>query len=231
MSWSRNCLIITAAMLMAGCAASSGRINDWVRPDPAYARIGDVYLMCGWMGISSSGLEEMARQLEQAGLRTHMYQEAEWRQMVQSIYDARNLTGAGGHAQEPLVLVGYSFGADNSLRVAHELQAARIGIDLVVTIDPVDAPTVPRNVKRCINIYESNWPWDAFPWFRGTPLAKDESATSTQLINWDVRVDRRDLLDPDGTDHFSIPKSSLVQAEVVANVLAMCPPRPKPARN
>src|SRR5882757_9160975 len=124
---------------------------------------------------------------------------------------------------EPLILIGHSFGADDVIRVAQELGTANIAVDLVVTIDPVTPPQVPTNVKRVVDIYQSNGAWDKVPAFRGVPLQLAETSHA-QLVNLDVRTNRTDLLEP-GTDHFNIEKKAKIHQEVLKQVLETCPPR------
>src|SRR5207245_2100203 len=121
-------------------------------------------------------------------------QEDQWRDLAAAI----KAKYQGQHEHEPLILIGHSFGADDTLRVSRELADAKIDVDLVITLDPVTPPDVPPNVKRCYNLYQSNGAWDKLPLFRGIPLkAEDQSRTIVQ--NVDVRKDRTDLLEP-GTD-------------------------------
>ena len=61
------------------------------------------------------------------------------------------------------------------------------------------------------------------PAFRGVPLTAVDPS-HTQLVNMDIRKDRTDLLEP-GTDHFNIEKKAKVHAEVLRQVLAVCPGR------
>ena len=65
--------------------------------------------------------------------------------------------------------------------------------------------------------------FDAMPWLRGIPLEQEKSIPG-QLANVNIRKDRTDLLEP-GTDHFNIEKKAKIHQEVIAQVLAVCPPR------
>ena len=133
----------------------------------------------------------------------------------------RNIRGEPNH--EPLVLIGHSYGADDVIRIAHELNEDQITVDLLVTLDPVTPPTIPPNVKRCVNIYQSNGAWDTLPWLHGVPVeASDKS--STVLANYNVKSDRKDLYEPN-VDHFNIEKKKKVHDEVIRHVLVSCPPR------
>lgn len=64
---------------------------------------------------------------------------------------------------QPVVLVGHSFGGDTALEVAEELDSLEHGfrsVDLLVTIDSVGADNdiIPQNVKNHLNVFgESNF--------------------------------------------------------------------------
>lgn len=66
-------------------------------------------------------------------------------------------------ADQPVVLVGHSFGGDTALEVAEELDSLEYGfraIDLLITIDSVGADNdiIPQNVKNHLNVFgESNF--------------------------------------------------------------------------
>ena len=125
--------------------------------------------------------------------------------------------------REPLVLVGHSYGADDVIRIARELEEAHIGVDLVVTLDPVTPPAVPGNVRLAYNLFESNAIMDHLPFLRGIPL-EAEAAGAKNVVNVDIRADRPDLVEP-GLDHFNIEKKEKIHAEVLKEILAVCPVR------
>ncbi|MGH9369902.1 MAG: hypothetical protein ACRD15_00055, partial [Vicinamibacterales bacterium] len=131
----------------------------------------------------------------------------------------------GKNGIEPLVLVGHSYGADDVVRIARKLDEADVSVDLLVTLDPVTPPAVPKNVKLAYNLYQSNGVMDAMPWLRGVRLEKGDGNTNT-LMNVNIRTDRTDLLEP-GTDHFNIEKKDKIHDEVIATVLKVCPDRPQ----
>jgi hypothetical protein len=214
-------------MLIAssGCTSMTpGRLSA-VQPESDRPRVGNVYLLRGWIGIFSHGINELGRELNAQGVRANVYQDDQWATLAEAI----KCEYAGRGSAEPLILVGHSFGADDVLRVSRELAEEKIEVDLVVTLDPVTPPDVPPNVRRCVNLYQSNGAWDKVPAFRGVPLRLAGAAgrgggNGTELRNMDIRKDRTDLLEP-GTDHFNIEKKAKVHAEVIRQVLAVCPAR------
>jgi len=62
------------------------------------------------------------------------------------------------HKDQPVILVGHSFGGDTALEVAEELDSLEHGfrkVDLLVMIDAVGADNdiVPQNVKNHLNVF------------------------------------------------------------------------------
>jgi len=217
--WVVGCLAVGALCGLAGCASMAPGKMAWVQAESDRPRAGNVYLLRGWIGIFSTGINHLGEKLNAAGVRSSVYQEDQWRALAAAIKE--RYRKAKEH--EPLILVGHSFGADDTLRVSRELGEAGIAVDLVVTLDPVTPPEVPANVRRCYNLYQSNGAWDKLPAFRGVPLQRAGGSLAA-LENVDVRKDRTDLLEP-GTDHFNIEKKGKIHAEVLRQVLAACPTR------
>jgi len=213
-------LIVLALLASPGCAKTTrpGPL-DRVRSVSDQPRAGNVYLVRGFIGVFSEGVDHLGRQINQTGVRAYVYQDDQWAALARTI--AREYQGKGD--AEPLVLIGHSYGADDVVRIARELDAANVPVDLLVTLDPVTPPPVPKNVRHALNIYQSNGARDALPFLRGVAV-KPVASFAGRLDNFDIKKDRRDLLEP-GTDHFNIEKKSAVQEEVVGHVLMTCPPR------
>jgi thioesterase domain-containing protein len=132
----------------------------------------------------------------------------------------------------PLVLIGFSYGADDAIGLARRLDRAVKRVDLLITIDPVTPSAVPDNVAACFNYYQSNGIDDLFPWLRGVPLhAEHPKATADRIANFDLRKNRRDLLQPD-TSHATIASHKKLHKEIVQRVIETLPadtlPRLKP---
>ena len=213
---------VTLTTAPGGCAKTT-RPGDLarVRAGSDQPRAGNAYLLRGFIGVFSAGVDELSRAINASGVRAHVYQDDQWPALARRIRD--EYARASAHEAEPLVLVGHSYGADDVIRIARELDEAGIAVDLLVTLDPVTPPPVPKNVRHALNIYQSNGVWDRLPWLRGVPV-RHERGASGRLENFDVRVDRRDLLSP-GANHFNIEKQPQVHEEVVGYVLTTCPPR------
>jgi pimeloyl-ACP methyl ester carboxylesterase len=212
--------LIALHVASSGCTSSTkpGPL-DRVQPASNKPRAGNAYLLRGFIGVFSTGVDDLTRQINRSGVRAHVYQDDQWSELARTI--AREYRAAPD--TEPLVLIGHSYGADDVIRIARELDRANVPVDLLVTLDPVTPPPVPKNVRQALNIYQSNGAWDALPFLRGVPVRADAGFVG-RLDNFDIKKDRRDLLEP-GTDHFNIEKKGAVHEEVVGHVLITCPPR------
>jgi pimeloyl-ACP methyl ester carboxylesterase len=218
-------VLICACVWTIGCASiEPGDVSD-VAPISsngrarARTRAGNVYLLRGFIGIFSAGIDRLGEEVNEAGVHATVFQDDQW----SAVADAIGKKYEHVTDPEPLVLIGHSYGADDAIRIARELKRRNVRVDLLVTLDPVTPPTVPSNVQRCVNLYESNGLWDTLPWLRGVPLERERSAT-TQLVNNNLRTDRPDLLEPN-LDHFNIEKKQKVHQEVLKYVLLTCTSR------
>lgn len=85
----------------------------------------------------------------------------------------------------PLVLVGYSRGANDALRLARRLQQSDIPVTKLVLLETAFNDSVPANVESCLNIYQSSASDDWLPAFRGMPITVE--SPGTQLANYNLR--------------------------------------------
>jgi hypothetical protein len=203
----------------SGCAAMKPGNVQAVAPVSSAPRAGNAYLLRGFIGVFSTGIDNLGGEINDSGVRAMVFQDDQWSTLAGTIRKKY----ASAPQSEPLVLIGHSYGADDVVRIARELKRDNITVDLLVTLDPVTPPQIPTNVKRCINIYQSNGVWDNLPWLRGVPVQASKNSP-TVLANYNVRTDRPDLYDAD-VDHFNIEKKRKVHAEVLRHVLTICPPR------
>jgi hypothetical protein len=210
--------IVSSLLIGTGCSSnlSAGQVAD-VSPISDAPRAGNVYLVRGWLGVFSTGIDKLGDKVEAAGVRSRVYRENQWRDLADAL--VQKYTGAKD--PEPLVLVGHSYGADDVVLIARELEKHDITVDLIVTLDPTTPPTVPANVKHVVNLYQTNL-LDGLPFMRGIPLKAVEGFAG-KLENINIRT-REDLLDPD-LNHFNIEKKEKIHQEAIRRVLAACPPR------
>lgn len=205
--------------LAVGCSGMKPGDLHAVRPETDARRAGSVYLLRGWIGIFSTGIDSLGDKLNAHGIHAEVFQEAQWQTLANTIVREYRKTDV----HEPIVLIGHSYGADDAILIARELNAHGIKVDLVVTLDPVTPRKVPGNIDLVYNLYQSNGAFDNLPFLRGIPLAADEPGPRV-LRNMDIRTNRTDLLYPD-LDHFNIEKKAKILDDVIRQVLAVCPPR------
>jgi hypothetical protein len=90
-----------------------------------------------------------------------------------------------GRLRGPLVIVGYSTGANSAIGVCRRLAECGITVDKLVLLETSYEEAIPGNVRSCFNIYKSQPHTDWIPIFRGLPLHAASGAT--ELVNYDVR--------------------------------------------
>jgi hypothetical protein len=210
--WSAS--IWALILFNVGCQPLPPGKFDSVRPVSDAPRRGNVYLVRGWRDLYSAGLDRLAGELRQSGVHAEVFRATQWRELA-AIIEAR-YSGTSPH--EPLVLIGFSYGADDVLRIAEQLQPPGPSPDLIITLDPVTPPPVPSNVRACYNFFQTNGVWDAFPWLRGIPLI---SAGAGTVVNIDVRKERPDLLEPN-TAHSNIAANPKIHRAIIEHVLTIC---------
>ena len=138
--------IVSLLSFAAGCSipvVNPGSL-DAVQPVSTAPRAGNVYLVRGWLGVFSTGIDMLGDKLAAAGVHDVVYQEAQWRDLAATITQKYK----GVKNPEPLILVGHSYGADDIVSIARELDKANIPVDLLLTIDATTPPPVPANVRH-----------------------------------------------------------------------------------
>jgi hypothetical protein len=159
-----------------------------------------VYLLRGWFGVFSTGLDTLATELRGRGIKTESVGHLAWKTMVSDIIKW-HATGDSG----PLVLIGHSQGANNVIDMARLLQRENISVDLLVTLAPAMQNPVPGNVVRAINYYNSpGW---------GAPITADAGYRG-ELTNINLGGDI-------GLYHMAIDKNPEVQAEIERAILVV----------
>jgi len=201
-------------LITIGCAhLQPGPINAISAPPPAQ-RPGHVYLIRGFHDWYSDGINRLADELRRDGVDAQVFAESQWEDVGQRLVQSR---GPGDH--EPLVLIGFSYGADDVVRISRELTPRRVSVDLLVTIDPVTPDAVPANVRRSVNFYQPNGVMDVFPFLRGIPLHR-EPGDAAPLKNVNVRAEQ-DLAEPN-TSHATIAASPRIHRAIEQLVVQTC---------
>jgi pimeloyl-ACP methyl ester carboxylesterase len=210
-------LILSGSLI--GCSAMKNGSMAAVTPvTTTQPRVGTVYLLRGWIGIFSTGIDKLGDEINAAGVHAQVYQESQWSTLASTIIE--KYENQPNH--EPIVIVGHSYGADDSILIARKLAEKNIKVQLVVTLDPVTPRKVPANATLVYNLYQTG-ALDGLPFLRGIALTPDSPGPVT-LLNMNIRKDRTDLLDKN-LDHFNIEKKEKIHADVLAQVLKACPPR------
>ncbi|HEY8751297.1 MAG TPA: hypothetical protein VIM11_25160 [Tepidisphaeraceae bacterium] len=197
------------AIFLVGCQSLPPGDLHTIEAPSYSSRIGHVYLIRGWRDLWSSGIDRLAMEMRQDGLNAQAFRAAQWRELADAIDRSHQ------SQDNPIVLIGFSYGADDAIEVSRRLHQP---IDLLIAIDPVTPPIVPGNVRMCYDFYETNGFWDVFPWLRGIALNSD---AKSNLVNIDLRKQREDLIESD-TAHSNIAGNVKLHREIIKMVLAVC---------
>src|SRR3954471_21336700 len=74
-----------ASLLIAGCSAMTPGSMTAVQPVSTAPRAGNVYLVRGWIGIFSTGIDTLGQKVAGAGLHGQVFQEDQWRTLAATI--------------------------------------------------------------------------------------------------------------------------------------------------
>src|SRR5215475_730940 len=156
---SRNVFVALGLMLlstMTGCfglqlgTMKQGDMN-WVSANnETKERAGHVYLIRGFIGLFSYGIDRMTDKVAATGVAAHVFQEDQTAVLGATIVEKYKAQ----QNHEPLVLIGHSLGADDAIIISKMLEKEGIPVDLLITVDPTKPPKVPGNVKLCYNYYQ-----------------------------------------------------------------------------
>jgi hypothetical protein len=187
-----------AALIGALCVALGLLWSSAVRAETR------VYLLRGWFGVFSTGLDSIADDLNRKGIKAEAIGHLAWESTVSEIVKAH-----AANINDHLVLVGHSQGANNVIDMARLLEKEKIPVDLLVTLAPLMQDPVPRNVRWAINYYHSpGW---------GAPVTADPGYHG-KLSNVNLGGDI-------GISHITMDKSSKIQGEIERAVLAVAQAR------
>jgi hypothetical protein len=210
------------ALFMSGCMDITGRgparldrtVDATQRTQ--HTRVGTVYCMRGFLGIFSEGMDALADEINTQVGATAVSVANEERDRLRDWIVANHQR----MNNEPLVLLGHSYGADDMIRIAEALQKENITVDLVCLIDPVTPPKVPTNVKRVYCVYKSHPLTDWYPAWRGVP-ADVVDPTRTPIVNIDLRTTEVGF-DTTQLVHPTIDKSEGVHKLCIEQIKQIC---------
>src|SRR6266567_313999 len=130
-------VVIGFAIFAIGCQPlPAGRVAA-IQDGGRTRRLCNVYLIRGWQDLWSQGVDELAVQLRGKGFRAEVFRAAQWREVAGALAKASK--------DQSLVLIGFSYGADDVIEIARQLRDGGRSVDLLITIDPVTPPPVPAN--------------------------------------------------------------------------------------
>lgn len=190
-------LLLAGALPLAAQAASQ-------KPGKSEP-VTQVYLIRGFMGIFSTGLDRMAKDLAKIRIKAEVHGHLNGSGIRAKILRQR---AQSTRKRPKLVLVGHSFGGNAALAIAKQLRAEDIKVDLVVTVDPTRSGPVSDNVRRYVNYY-----------FPGNGLGAKlnvNGALNKRIKNIDMRkhVDVANA----GDDHWTVTHNAAVQREILSAV-------------
>jgi hypothetical protein len=138
---------VLAGVLIAMCLATTGKAQQ---PNADHAR-GRAYLFYGLIAAIDWGMDELAARINRSGVAASTNSHMSWHSVAdQAISDYRR-------DPKPIAVVGHSIGGDSAIQFAQALGAARVPVSLLITYDPNrGAGSVPANVHRYINLYQSS---------------------------------------------------------------------------
>src|SRR5437588_12720676 len=96
------------------CAAA---VLLWNGPAPADRAETHVFLLRGWFGVFSTGLDTLAGELQTKGIKAETADHLAWRSILSKVIKDRAAGNSG-----PLVLIGHSQGGNNVIDIARLLE-------------------------------------------------------------------------------------------------------------
>ncbi len=181
-------------------------------------RQGNVYLIRGWSGLFSWGIDDLAKDLNDAGVRAYVFRHEQHEELTKTLVEKYR----GVKDPEPLCLVAHSAGSDDTILIARELEAAGVKVNLIVTLDCVDQSVVPKNVDVCYNFWAPKEDTSS-NFLRGMPFQQEPGSTG-KLYNVNLHEDGKELCKP-GANHLTLDKDTTLRRTILEKVLEACPER------
>lgn len=144
--------LLTATL--SGCGSLS-TFEGFLSPDGELAQkkpaTGKAYVFRGMGGrFASFEMDYLRDKIAASGIEAETYNHINW------YAPAEEAIARYKKNPQPIMAMGHSAGGDAALAFAWKLKKAGVPVSLVVAFDPTRrAPTVPNNVDRFINIYQS----------------------------------------------------------------------------
>lgn len=204
-AWSQT-IGLLLALCCTGCVAT-GPIGSSTQPN--------VIVMRGPGGYFPHLAEFEDRLIEEGACPTVAFPEAQGT-IAERIIGGRNR----GRLTGPIIIVGYSSGANAAVSLSERLGERGIEVDKLVLVEASDSKRVPDNVRACFNIYKSQ-PWTEYvPVLAGRPI--QAASPATELVNYDVREYNDGRFDWD--NHLTLAANPHVQDLMIDEVRAAIEP-------
>ncbi len=203
-------------LLAAGCNSLTAGDVQAIKTAPASEESPmPVILIRGWRDLYSDGIDRLADSLRKEGIPAQVYKESQW----QEVSDVLMSRWKGERLAGPIILVGFSYGADDVIEISRRLAKENRAVRLLVLIDPVTPGYVPF-VRRCVNFYQPNGVWDVFPWLRGVPVEHDPKALQGSIPAGLENINVRERTDLNASDmsHKTIAGNGKIHAAIVEEV-------------
>lgn len=195
---------LIGALLFPSCATGPAEkeVTISATKKPGVTRTGEVYLLRGFAGVFSTGMDGIGTKMKAKGLNVKVASHAGWNALANDIVKRSKTRGGVSY---PIIIMGHSLGANASAKMATYLGEKGIRVSYVVAFDPTQQNSVGRNVSRVTNYYvgggDGEGPYSLFR--RG-------SGFRGRLENVNLGRDPKYQV-----HHFNIEKNTQLQSRVV----------------
>jgi hypothetical protein len=207
----RNAFVASLITILAGC----GTTRNWLpqaraRPESAVETAPSNVVVVRATAGYWPDCERLVQSLKDQGAPATVIRGMEINRTADRIVTARR----SGDAR-PLVLIGYSRGANDALRLTRRLQRENIAVDTLILMEMAAQDSVPANVVSCLNVYKSSPADEWVPAFRGLPVTVESAQTN--LVNYNVRF-HDEAVAQAAINQFTVSQNPAVQTMVVERV-------------
>lgn len=219
--WSLAAVTAAMATIVAGCSSISSRAPQlgFARQAESQSPPPNVLVVRGTAGYWPDCDSFVAR-LRDQGTPATVIRGWEVNRTADRIAAARR----SNHDPQPLVLIGYSRGANDAIRLTRRLQKYDIAVDNLILMETATQASVPANVASCLNIYKSTSLDDEWvPAFRGLPVTVESA--QTHLVNYNLRF-HDEAVERSEINQFTVCQNPAVREMIAERVaLTMRPAR------
>jgi thioesterase domain-containing protein len=200
-------------MFLFGCSATRSGLATSESAPPASARspAANVVIVRGTVGYWPD-CESFVSRLKGQGAQATVIRGREVNRTAERIAQTR----ASGNQAQPLILLGYSRGANDAIRLTRRLQERGVAVDTLILMETAAQDSVPANVASCLNVYKSSSVAEEWvPAFRGLPVTVESA--NTQLVNYNLRF-HDEGAEGNVIERFTVCQNAAVQAMIAERV-------------